>query len=186
MYAGTRCVFKRRALYGYDPPTKERNKKTIQMFVVVLTNPQRRTSLHMLQIRKRHSILSLLFLVLKTLKKASRISKLITFKWYQKFHLVLIFYATNFIVVFPRDNMFLRKIIAWKFSRLEREKVFTISSKNLEERFGPSFAFVASNFLESGGVPQLENVNVMLKETIHVISCGYEDKFDWGREVSSR
>ncbi len=56
----------------------------------------------------------------------------------------------------------------------------------MEERFGPSFAFVASNILESGGVPQLANVNVLLKEAIHVINCGYEDKFDSGKEVSSR
>jgi cellulose synthase A len=90
------------------------------------------------------------------------------------------------MVVFSRDNMFLHKIIAWKFSRLEHDKVLTISSKKLEERFGPSFSFVASTFLESGGVPQLANANALLKEAIHVISCGYEDKSDSGKEVSSR
>jgi hypothetical protein len=166
-------------------PKKEIRRK-FKIFVVVLTNPQRRTSLHMLQIRKRHPIPSLLSLALKTLKKASRVSKLITLKSYQKFHLVLIFYAINFMVVFPRDNMFLHKIIAWKFSGVEHDKVLTISSKNLEEKFGPSFAFVASTFLESGGVPQPANANALLKEAIHVISCGYEDKSDWGKEVSSR
>jgi hypothetical protein len=90
------------------------------------------------------------------------------------------------MVVFPRDNMFLHKIIAWKFSGVEHDKVLTTSSKNLEEKFGPSFAFVASTFLESGGVPQPANANALLKEAIHVISCGYEDKSDWGKEVSSR
>ncbi len=30
MYVGARCVFRRLALYGYDPPTKEGNKKAIQ------------------------------------------------------------------------------------------------------------------------------------------------------------
>ncbi|CAM6023646.1 unnamed protein product [Sphagnum balticum] len=103
MYVGTGCVFRRRALYGYDPPTKEGNKKAIQN-------------------------------------------------------------------------------ICW----VEHDKVSTISSKNLEERFGPSFAFVASTFLESGGVPQPANANALLKEAIHVISCGYEDKSDWGKEVSYR
>jgi cellulose synthase A len=87
------------------------------------------------------------------------------------------------MVVFPRDNMFLHKIIAWKFSGVENDKVLPISSKNLEERFGPSFAFVASTFLESGGVPQPANANALLKEAIHVISCGYEDKSDWGKEL---
>ncbi len=81
--------------------------------------------------------------------------------------------------------MFLHKIIAWKFSGVEHDKVLTTSSKNLEEKFGPSFAFVASTFLESGGVPQPANANALLKEAIHVISCGYEDKSDWGKEVSS-
>ncbi len=159
---------------------KKEIRRQFRIFVVVLTNPQRRMSLHMLQIKKRCPIPSLLSLVLKTLKKASRVSKLITFKWYQKFHLVLIFYAINFMVVFPRDNMFLHKIIAWKFLGLEHDKVLTISSDNLEERFGSSFAFVASTFLESGGVRQPANVNALLKEAIHVISCDYEDKFDSG------
>jgi hypothetical protein len=56
MYVGTRCVFRRRPLYGYDPPTKEGIRRQFKIFVVVLTNPQRRTSLHMLQIRKKHPI----------------------------------------------------------------------------------------------------------------------------------
>jgi hypothetical protein len=30
MSVGARCVFRRLALYGYDPPTKEGNKKAIQ------------------------------------------------------------------------------------------------------------------------------------------------------------
>ncbi len=165
---------------------KKEIRRQFKIFVVVFTNPQRRTSLHMLQIKKRHTIPGLLSLVLKTLKKASRVSKLITFKWYQKFHLVLSFYAINFMVVFPTENMFLHKIIAWKFSGVKHDKVLTISSKNLEERFGPSFAFVASTFLESGGVPQPANADALLKEAIHVISCGYEDKSDWGKEVSYR
>jgi cellulose synthase A len=54
--------------------------------------------------------------------------------------------------------------------------VLTTSSKNLEEIFGPSFVFVASTFLESGGVPQRVNDSTLLKEAIHVISCGYENK----------
>jgi hypothetical protein len=48
------------------------------------------------------------------------------------------------------------------------------------------FAFVASTFLENGGVPQPANANALLKEAIHVISCGYEDKYDSEKEVSSR
>ncbi len=103
---------------GMIHQVKKEIRRQFKIFVVVLTSPQRRTSLHMLEIRKRHQIPSLLSSALKTLKKASRVSKLITFKWYQKFHLILIFYAINFMEVFPRDTMFLHKIIPWKFSRL--------------------------------------------------------------------
>jgi hypothetical protein len=77
---------------------KKEIRRQFKIFFVVLTNPQRKTILHMLQIRKRRPIPSILSLVLKTLKKASRVSKLITFKWYQKFHIVLIFNAINFMV----------------------------------------------------------------------------------------
>jgi hypothetical protein len=72
-----------------------------------------------------------------------------------------------------------------KILGLEHDKVLPISSKNLEERFGPSFALVAS-FLESGGVPQPTNAKALFKEAIHVINCGYEDKSNWRKEVGSR
>jgi hypothetical protein len=54
-------------------PNKE-IRRQFKIFVVVFTNPQRITNLHMLQIRKRHPIPSLLSLALKTLKKASRVN----------------------------------------------------------------------------------------------------------------
>jgi cellulose synthase A len=76
------------------------------------------------------------------------------------------------------------RLLHGNFSGVEHDKVLPISPKNLEERFGPSSAFVASTFLESGGVTQPANANALLKEAIHVISCGYEDKSDWGKEVS--
>ena len=44
--------------------------------------------------------------------------------------------------------------------------------------------FVASTLLEEGGVSQSASPAGLLKEAIHVISCGYEDKTDWGQEVS--
>jgi len=54
----------------------------------------------------------------------------------------------------------------------------------LEKRFGQSPVFVASTLLENGGVPQCVSPASLLKEAIQVISCGYEDKTDWGKEVS--
>ncbi|XVF56133.1 hypothetical protein PTKIN_Ptkin06aG0092600 [Pterospermum kingtungense] len=37
--------------------------------------------------------------------------------------------------------------------------------------------------MENGGVPQSATPESLLKEAIHVISCGFEDKTDWGSEI---
>lgn len=58
-----------------------------------------------------------------------------------------------------------------------------MSQVSLEKRFGQSAVFVASTLMENGGVPQSATPETLLKEAIHVISCGYEDKTEWGSEV---
>ena len=63
------------------------------------------------------------------------------------------------------------------------EKSLLMSQMSLEKRFGQSAVFVASTLMENGGVPQSATPETLLKEAIHVISCGYEDKSDWGSEV---
>lgn len=63
------------------------------------------------------------------------------------------------------------------------EKSLLMSQMSLEKRFGQSAVFVASTLMENGGVPQSATPETLLKEAIHVISCGYEDKTDWGQEV---
>ncbi len=45
VYVGTGCVFRRRALYGYDPPTKEGNKKAIQNICCGAHKPVRKNKL---------------------------------------------------------------------------------------------------------------------------------------------
>lgn len=55
--------------------------------------------------------------------------------------------------------------------------------QKLEKRFGQSPVFVASTLLENGGTLKSADPASLLKEAIHVISCGYEDKTDWGKEV---
>nr|DAD42356.1 TPA_asm: hypothetical protein HUJ06_000586 [Nelumbo nucifera] len=50
------------------------------------------------------------------------------------------------------------------------EKSLLMSQMSLEKRFGQSSAFSA--------MPE-----IILKDAIHVISCGYEDKTDWGSEI---
>ncbi|KAJ7982211.1 Cellulose synthase family protein [Quillaja saponaria] len=63
------------------------------------------------------------------------------------------------------------------------EKSLLMSQMSLEKRFGQSAVFVASTLMENGGVPQSATPETLLKEAIHVISCGYEDKTDWGNEI---
>lgn len=58
-----------------------------------------------------------------------------------------------------------------------------MSEKKLEKKFGQSPVFVASTLLENGGTLKIASPASLLKEAIHVISCGYEDKTEWGKEV---
>lgn len=58
-----------------------------------------------------------------------------------------------------------------------------MSRVSLEKRFGQSAVFVDSTLMENGGVPQSATPETLLKEAIHVISCGYEDRTEWGTEV---
>ncbi|EFJ29751.1 family 2 glycosyltransferase [Selaginella moellendorffii] len=64
---------------------------------------------------------------------------------------------------------------------------FASDEKRLEKRYGQSPVFVASTRQEA--VPSSPNddgslsTSALLKEAIHVISCGYEDKSEWGKEV---
>lgn len=60
-----------------------------------------------------------------------------------------------------------------------------MSQMNFEKKFGQSAIFVTSTLMEQGGVPPSSSPAALLKEAIHVISCGYEDKTDWGLEVTS-
>ncbi|KAL5218261.1 hypothetical protein ABZP36_018945 [Zizania latifolia] len=68
-------------------------------------------------------------------------------------------------------------------SGFDDEKSLLMSQMSLEKRFGQSSVFVASTLMEYGGVPQSATPESLLKEAIHVISCGYEDKSDWGTEI---
>ncbi|KAI8569065.1 hypothetical protein RHMOL_Rhmol02G0249200 [Rhododendron molle] len=65
----------------------------------------------------------------------------------------------------------------------DEEKSLLMSQKGLEKRFGQSAVFIAATFMEQGGIPPTTNPATLLKEAIHVISCGYEDKSEWGKEV---
>ncbi|GMP79873.1 hypothetical protein CsSME_00035214 [Camellia sinensis var. sinensis] len=66
---------------------------------------------------------------------------------------------------------------------IENEKSSLIPQIKFEKKFGQSPVFIASTLLDDGGVPTGATSASLLKEAIHVISCGYEDKTEWGKEV---
>nr|ABI34115.1 cellulose synthase catalytic subunit [Brassica napus] len=53
----------------------------------------------------------------------------------------------------------------------------------LEKKFGQSPVFVASARMQNGGMARNASPACLLKEAIQVISCGYEDKTEWGKEI---
>jgi hypothetical protein len=55
---------------------------------------------------------------------------------------------------------------------------------SFEKTFGLSTVFIESALMENGGgVPESADPSMLIKEAIHVISCGYEEKTEWGKEV---
>lgn len=66
---------------------------------------------------------------------------------------------------------------------LDDDKTLLMSQMRLEQRFGQSDIFVASTLTEYGGVPLYATPEKLIKEAIHVISCGYQDTTEWGTEV---
>ncbi|VAH97355.1 unnamed protein product [Triticum turgidum subsp. durum] len=65
----------------------------------------------------------------------------------------------------------------------ETQKAGIVNQQKLEKKFGQSAVFVASTLLENGGTLRCDSPASLLKEAIHVIGCGYEDKTDWGKEI---
>eukprot|EP00253_Pinus_taeda_P034059 PITA_34059 len=63
------------------------------------------------------------------------------------------------------------------------EKSLLMSERSLEKIFVQSPMFIQSTLMENCGLPQSANPTSLLKEAIHVISYGYEDKSEWGKEI---
>ncbi|KAI9073152.1 hypothetical protein K1719_044884 [Acacia pycnantha] len=53
----------------------------------------------------------------------------------------------------------------------------------LWKKFGQSPVLIASTMLENGETVKDASLASLLKEAIHVISCSYEEKTEWGKEV---
>ncbi|WJX36452.1 putative cellulose synthase A catalytic subunit 3 [UDP-forming], variant 3 [Trifolium repens] len=58
-----------------------------------------------------------------------------------------------------------------------------ISSQKFVKKFGQSPIFIASTQLVDGETVKYGTLASQLTESIHVISCGYEEKTEWGKEV---
>ncbi|KAJ6728446.1 X-BOX TRANSCRIPTION FACTOR-RELATED [Salix koriyanagi] len=65
----------------------------------------------------------------------------------------------------------------------EHERSMLISQLSFEKTFGLSSVFIESTLMENGGVPESANSSTLIKEAIHVIGCGFEEKTEWGKEV---
>lgn len=65
----------------------------------------------------------------------------------------------------------------------EYERSMLISQMSFEKSFGQSSVFIESTLMENGGVPESADPSTLIKEAIHVISCGYEEKTEWGKEL---
>lgn len=65
----------------------------------------------------------------------------------------------------------------------EYERSMLISQLSFEKTFGLSTVFIESTLMENGGVSESADPSMLIKEAIHVIGCGYEEKTAWGKEV---
>lgn len=66
----------------------------------------------------------------------------------------------------------------------DSDKSSLLPKKELEKKFGQSPLFINST-LEEDEVPKGAIPSTLLAEALHVISCGYEDKTEWGKEVNT-
>ncbi|THU74470.1 hypothetical protein C4D60_Mb04t33710 [Musa balbisiana] len=161
VYVGTGCVFNRQALYGYDPPKSEkRPKMTCDCWpswccCCCCGGGSRRSK------AKKGEKKGFLGLYRKKSKKTVAVNK----KGYIK------------------RRLDLEDIEEGLEGYEELEKSSLMSQKNFEKRFGQSPVFIASTLMDEGGMPKGINSAGLIKEAIHVISCGYEEKTEWGKEI---
>eukprot|EP00249_Psilotum_nudum_P010702 c22707_g1_i1 orf=736-4026(+) len=145
VYVGTGCVFRRQALYGYEPQIKQKKQSmTCDCWPTWFSGSRSKSKL----------------------SKPKKIDKKKPPKR-----------TDSTIPIFNMED------IEEGLEGYEDDKALLMSKQNFEKRFGQSPVFVASTLLEDGGVPQSSSPAMLLKEAIHVISCGYEDKTDWGKEI---
>ncbi|KAK6143965.1 hypothetical protein DH2020_020785 [Rehmannia glutinosa] len=162
VYVGTGCVFNRQALYGYDPPASEKRPKMTcdcwPKWCCCCCGGSRKKSK-----TKKKGLKALLGLG-GMYRKKKMMGKQYTRK--------------SSAAAFD-----LEEIEEGLEGYDELEKSSLMSQKNFEKRFGMSPVFITSTLMEDGGLPEGSNTTLLIKEAIHVISCGYEEKTEWGKEI---
>ncbi|KAL2486331.1 Cellulose synthase A catalytic subunit 4 [UDP-forming] [Abeliophyllum distichum] len=162
VYVGTGCVFNRQALYGYDPPASEKRPKMTcdcwPTWCCCCCSGSRKKS----KAKK------------KGLKAVLGLGGLFNKKKMMGKHYTRRSSGSAFD---------LEEIEEGLEGYDELEKSSLMSQKNFEKRFGMSPVFITSTLMEDGGLPEGTNPGSLIKEAIHVISCGYEEKTEWGKEI---
>lgn len=64
------------------------------------------------------------------------------------------------------------------------ELLLHLSHDKLGKKYGQSSILISSTLKEEGGIAREATEAVLLTEAIQVISCGYENKTQWGKEVT--
>ncbi|XP_074268423.1 cellulose synthase A catalytic subunit 4 [UDP-forming]-like [Silene latifolia] len=161
VYVGTGCVFNRPALYGYDPPASEKRPKMtcdcLPSWCCCCCGQRKKTK------SKKKGLKNLLSGLY------SKKNKMLNGKKYSR--------------KTPTPIFDLEDIEEGLEGYEELEKSSLMSQKNFEKRFGQSPTFIASTLMEDGGLPEGTNSTALIKEAIHVISIGYEEKTEWGKEI---
>ncbi|CAA7396906.1 unnamed protein product [Spirodela intermedia] len=163
IYVGTGCVFRRRALYGCDAPVKKKAPgKTCNCWpkwcclCCGLRSKKRRRNLRQKFSKLKDSSKQVHALeAIEEGDEASELPRLL---------------VSEFPAIFSNLSNYCRSSSS-------------APEKKLEKRFGQSPVFVASTLCEEGGIVQSTDSASFLNEALHVISCGYEDKTEWGKEV---
>ncbi|XP_039030854.1 cellulose synthase A catalytic subunit 4 [UDP-forming]-like [Hibiscus syriacus] len=161
VYVGTGCVFNRQALYGYDPPISEKRPKMHcdcwPSWCCCCCGGSRKKA------KNKGEKKSFLGGLLRSKKKKMM--------------------GKNYVRKRSAPVFDLEEIEEGLEGYDELEKSSLMSQKNFEKRFGQSPVFIASTLMENGGLPEGTNSTSLIKEAIHVISCGYEEKTEWGKEI---
>ncbi|KAH0869014.1 hypothetical protein HID58_076036 [Brassica napus] len=169
VYVGTGCVFNRPALYGYEPPVSEKRKKMTcdcwPSWLSCCCGGGRRGKPKS-DSKKKSGIKSLLSGLRRKKKKKDSAT---TMSYSRKRSTEAIFDLEDIEEGLEGYD--------------EHDKSSLMSQKNFEKRFGMSPVFIASTLMEKGGLPEATNTSSLIKEAIHVISCGYEEKTEWGKEI---